>query len=121
MRKYLLSILLCFAIIGIGRAQKLISDVRRSGTWYRINNTTGKNIRIISSANGVLVGFCGEFILLKANGWYYLYDATGKRYKTLSASIGEVTAVSGATFTVKKGNWLHIYDKNGKRIRTCSM
>ena len=95
MKKDLLSIIFCVVIIGSAVAQTKISDVRHSGSWYRIYDTNGKQIKTLSSSVGELIGFCAEFIIVKNKSWYYLYDSTGKRYKTLPVSIGKVTAVSG--------------------------
>ena len=101
-------------------AQRQISYIDNSGSWYQVYDTNGKKISTLSSsAVGELIGWNGEIIVMKSGGWYKILDPQGKTLKTMSdMSVGTVISVSGSTFTSRSGSWVFVWDKTGRKLAT---
>ena len=118
MNKVLLFIMLLMSLSAT--AQRQISYIDNSGSWYQVYDTNGKKSSTLSSsAVGELIGWSGEIIVTKSGGWYKILDPQGKTLKTMSdMSVGTVISVSDSTFTSRSGSWIFIWDKTGKKLAT---
>lgn len=94
-----------------------IGHIERNGSWYRVYDQNGKQMRTLSASTGDLVGYSSTMFILRNGSWYYLYGADGRREKTFSvSSIGEVLNVSSDSFTSKKGSWIYTWSREGRQL-----
>lgn len=120
MKKILLIVLFCALCLPM--MARSISNIERSGSWYRFYDEKGNCYKTRSvSGMGDLVGWSSDIAIFKSGSFYKIYDSECKQIKTLSvSSYGDVISVTGEIFTAKSGSWIYTCDKYGKKLKTRS-